>query len=468
MKKEKNHFFRLLIALSTLISTVNALSAADNGEMEDTSAPAGFEISGFIMNKNIISTYTEQDVADADRKNELRANIKLRYGSDDFYLFLNTNQYAIPLPINDEFRYSENFHVGRNGTISGTFYEVNARELYINLAFEKLRLRAGNQVYGWGTADVFNPTSYFNPSDLRELFFREDDELKQGVPSVSSMIFIGDYTLELVFVPLHVPSLFAAENNFWEITYVEGPFPVFVTNSSGLPVSAENFGYGGRLAGTVAGADISLSAYYGPDRDPLMRPMRTVLVTGEPVSIKVVPEYHVVTSFGADISMRFDKFVVQGEVSFSPDKTVCIDQPYTIGMILPFKTEKTQSLSYTTGFNYFIPLGSLIEGHGGTTVFTVEWTQTIYNGSGYIRPMVTDMITARLEDSFFEDKLKPAATVIWDTRNNGSAFSVKVAWDFQNGFSVNAEYWNIRGSGDAMLGYFRDNDFISIGGRYEF
>lgn len=468
MKKEKKHFLIALSVVLTLIFTAEILPAMDEEDTEDTSAPAGFEISGFISNKNIISTYTEQDAGDINRKNELRSNIKIKYGSEDFYLFLNTNQYIIPLPINEEFRYSGSFHAGRNGTLSGTFYEVNAREFYANLAFEKIRLRAGNQVYGWGTADVFNPTSYFNPQDLRELFFREEDELKQGVPSVSSMIFIGDYTLELVYVPVHVPTLVAAENNFWEITYIEGPFPVFVTGSSGLPVSAENSGYGGRLAGTVAGADLSVSAYRGPDKDPLMRPMRTVLVTGEPVSIKVVPEYHVVTSFGADASMRFDKFVVQGEVTFSPDKTVCIDQPYSIGMTLPFETEKTRALSYTAGFNYFIPLSSLIEGHGGTTVFTAEWMQTIYYGSGYMQPLITDFITIRLEDSFFEDKLKPAATMIWDIRNKGAAFSVKLAWDFQNGFSVNAEYWNITGSDGSILGYFKENDFVSIGGRYEF
>ena len=167
MKKEKKTFFIALIAVLALVFTTEILPAMDEEDSEDTSAPAGFEISGFISNKNIISTYTEQEPGDINRKNELRANIKLKSGSDDFYLFLNTNQYIIPLAINDEFRYSENFRIGRNGTISGTFYEMNAREFYVNLAFEKIRLRAGNQVYGWGTADVFNPTSYFNPQDLR-------------------------------------------------------------------------------------------------------------------------------------------------------------------------------------------------------------------------------------------------------------------------------------------------------------
>lgn len=461
MKRSKNSIY-------TVILSVLALLAAESGLHAQEGSEPLFDISGFIMNKNVISTYTEQDYKDADKKNELRANLKVKYGTDNIYVYLNSGLNMIPLIINEDYRYSEDFSLKRNGTVSGSFYEFYTREFYMNLSFDSFRLRLGNQVYGWGTADVFNPTSYFNPGDLRELFFRDEDELKQCVPSISSMIFIGDYTLELVFVPVHVSSLFAADGNFWEITYTEGPFPVFVTNSEGMPLSPENFGYGGRLAATVFGADVSLSAYHGPDRDPLLRPSRTVIVPGEPVSIEVVPEYYIVTSFGADASMRFDKFVVQGEICFTPDKTVCIDQPYTIGMTLPFETHKVKSLSYTAGFNYFIPLSRLIEDHSGTTVLTAEWMQTIYYGSGCMAPMITDIITARIEDSFFDEQLKPSVTVICDTKNSGAAFSVKAAWDFQNGLSVSAEYWNISGGDDSVLGYFRDNDFVSMGVKYEF
>lgn len=468
MKKEKKHFFIEIFIVFALIFTTEALPAMDEEDSEETPAPAGFEISGFISNKNIISTYTRQDADAINKKNEIRSSIKLRYGSDDFYILLNTNQYIMLLPVNEEYTYSGDFSISRNGTISGNFYEVNAREFYMNLSFEKIRFRAGNQVYGWGTADVFNPTSYFNPQDLREVFFRDEDELKQEVPSVSSMVFIGNWTLELVWVPVHVPGLVSAPDNFWEITYVEGPFPVHVINGDGLPVTPGNSGYGARLAGTILGADVSLSGYHGPDREALMRPRGTVLVTGEPVSVEVVPEYYIITSFGADASMRIDRIVVQAEAAFTPDRTVCIDQPYTTGMKLPFETDQVKSFSYAAGFNYFIPLSRIIEGHEGTTVFTAEWTQTVYQGSGYMKPLLSDIITARLDDSFFEDRFKPAVTVIWDTKNRGAAVSFRAAWDFQNGFSVNAQYWNISGRDDSVMGYFRDNDFVSIGGRYEF
>jgi len=468
MKKDKKTISASFMVLFALLSMTKGLYATDEDTTETATSSARFEISGFIAIKNIISTLPEQDFNDINRKNELRSSVNIRYGTDDLYINLVSNQYIIPLPINEEFRYYREFTAGRNGTLSGSFYEVNFREAYANISFEKARFRAGNQVYRWGTADVFNSTSYFNPYDLREILFKNDDELKQGVPSFSAMLFPGFCTIEIVFSPVHIPSRFAEADNFWEITYIEGPFPVHVINSDGMSIRAENFAYGGRVSGTVAGMDMSLSAYHGPDREGLMRPMRTVLTPGEPVSVEVMPEYHLVTSFGADASIRFDSFVLQAEASYTPHKTVCIDQPFTTGMVLPFETAEVRALTYSAGFNYFIPLSSLLEGHNGTTVFTAEWMQARYFGRGLMKPMLTDIITARLEDTFFEDRLKPSVTAIWDTKNSGAAFSAKLTWDFQNGFSVNAEYWNITGSNKSILGYFRENDFISIGGRYEY
>ncbi len=440
----------------------------DNNEYSAEKTAFSFDVSGFIENENIISTYTGQDASEISKKNELRNNIRIHYGTDSFYLRIVSDQYITAAPVNKEYRYSDKVALGRNGRISGDYYEVNPRELYFNASFSSFRIRAGNQIYGWGTADVFNPTSYFNPYDLRELVFKDDDELKSGVPSVSSLVFIGNYTLELVYVPVHVPSLFAEQNDFWAFHYREGPFPVYVKNSDGMELSPANSGYGARFGGTISGVDASISGYYGPDRDPVLRPYRTVLVPDEPVSVEVIPEYYNVTYVGADFSMKFDRFTIQGEMNFSPDKTAVIDQPYTIDMELPFRITKTQALSYAAGFNYYIPVADFIEGHEGTAVFTAEWMQTVYYKEGLMKPFLTDILSCRLEDAYLGDRLKPSVTVVFDTAKNGFAVMPEVAWDFQNGLSIDVSYCYIGGKDGSVIGYFRDNDFLSLGGRYEF
>ena len=368
-----------------------AVQTSDNGTASSENGRT-FEIKGFVENDNLLNTYLRQNPDDANKKNEIRNNLKIQYGTEKYYFRAVTNQYVIAEPINKKYVYADNFAVARNGRISGTFGEFNAQELYVNASFEKVRFRAGNQIFGWGTTDVFNPTSYFNPYDLRELLFKDDDELKLGVPSLSSMIFIKNYTLELVFTPVHVPTVFASENNFWAVRYQEGPFPIVVKNTAGMELSPKNFGYGARFGGTIFGIDTSVSAYYGPDREPAMLPIRTVLVPNKPVSVEVVPAYYNILIFGADVSVKFDKFVLQGEASYSPDKTAVVDQAYSITMKLPFAVKKTQAVTYAVGFNYFIPLSKILKEHEGTTVFTAEWMQTVYMSDGLMKPFLTDII----------------------------------------------------------------------------
>jgi len=471
MKGLNKIFLIFALTLCQVLPYLIPLSASEEDETPEISEEASdlsLEISGFVENENIVSTYTRQETADINKKNEIRNNLKIRYGVEEYYLRIVSNQYIIPSAFNEEYKYSDGFNAGRNGRISGDFYEINPQELYFNASFENLRFRAGNQVYGWGTADVFNPTSYFNSYDFRELVFKDDDELKNGVPSLSAMFFISDYSLELVYVPVHVPARFAAMENYWEVRYMEGPFPVYIADGGEVDLSAENSGYGARFGCTFSGTDVSLSGYHGPDRDPLLRPYRTVSIPDEPVSIEVKPEYYSVTYIGADISMKLEKITLQGELSFSPDKTAVISQPYKIDMELPFAITETKAISYAAGFNYYIPFSRILEGHEGTTVFTVEWMQTIYYKQGLMKPFITDIIAGRIEDDFFSGTLKPSITFMFDTAEKGAVVMPEFLWDLQNGFSLGVLYCYISGDDGSVIGYYKNNDFISVRGRYEF
>ena len=48
---------------------------------------AEFKISGFVELENFISTYKDQETEEAYKKCELRNKSKIRYGTDEFYLF---------------------------------------------------------------------------------------------------------------------------------------------------------------------------------------------------------------------------------------------------------------------------------------------------------------------------------------------------------------------------------------------
>jgi len=439
-----------------------------------------FTCSGFIEFQSFFNTGTDQNFKDANKKNEIRNRLEIKYGTEDTFLFAVSNLYLFQTYLNKaakkSYVYSKDREVSRNLRISSNEIELRFDELYLNYGAESFRLRVGNQIYGWGTADAFNPTSYFNPSDTRELFFRDDDENKAGVPSLSGMFFLGDFTLEAVFVPVHIPPITAPEGNFWAVTVDSFLMPIVFDEPERLGIDIDNVGYGARLSTSMGGVDMSLSGYRGPDKSQLFLPDRVIFQGITPVAVQIKSQASIVSMFGIDFSATLGDFVVQLEAVYSPDKMGIVEQRITSppALTLPFEVERSRHISYATGFNYFIPLDRLIDGHTGDAVFTFEWFQSRYLDSGLHPPSFTDIITCKFEDSYFDGHITTAIKGIFETRHGGKIFWPEIGYDFQNGLSLKLSYagiWGEKGSAfenTSIFHYFKDNDIVMGTVRYEY
>jgi len=450
---------------------------------EEESGPA-FACSGFIEFESFVNTGTSQkSFRDKNKKNEIRNRLQMRYGTDTLYLFSVSNMYWFQTYLNaradDRYRYAKDQRVSRNLTLSSQEAELSFDELYFNYGRGRFRLRAGNQIYGWGTADAFNPTSYFNPSDMREILFRDDDEDTVGVPSLSGMFFLGDYTLEAVFVPVHIPPIMAPEGNFWALSTDSFLLPVVVDDPEQLDANSSNCGYGLRLSTSRGGVDMSVSGYRGPDRNLLFLPYEVIYQGGTPAALRVRPRTSIVTLFGFDLSAALGDFVVQFEAAYSPDKAGIVEQKVTSltdlpGLTLPFEIDRAHSLSYAAGFNYFIPMDRLIEGHTGDAVFTFEWFKAQYLEGGLYAPSITDIVSCKFEDSYFDGRVKTTVKGVFDMKHGGKVFWPEIGYDFQNGFLVEVGYaaiWTDKGStweNDSIFYYFKGNDLFMAKVRYRY
>jgi len=453
----------------------NVYKTGDREYRGDEGNNAEFSFSGFIEFQSFFNTGTGQDNKDANKKNEIRNRLEVKYGTDDTFLFAVSNLYLSQAYLNDnvkdDYVYSNKRGVSRNLRFSSREGELSFDELYFNYTAEKFRLRAGNQIYAWGTADAFNPTSYFNPYDLREFIFRDDDEEKAGVPSLSGMFFLDNYTIEAVFVPVHIPTIMPPGGNFWSLTVDEGfPLPIVFDEPQQLDADIANCGYGARLSTGSEGVDISVSGYHGPDKDPVFLPYEVTGVVPD-VAILVKPETHIVDMFGVDISAALGDFVVQFEGVYSPDKAGIVKAE---SIVLPFEVERSQYISYAAGFNYFIPLDRIFDGHQGESVFTFEWFQSRYLDDDLYSPFITDIITCKFEDSYFDGRVTTAIKALFETRHGGRIFWPEIGYDFQNGFSFTVAYagiWGEEGStveDTSIFHYFNENDIVMGTLRYEY
>jgi hypothetical protein len=477
---------QLVAAAFFLASALTPVSAQDTGFGDDgfgdgfgDEQKSGHTFKGFVELDNTISTFPDQDMKDIFKKDEIRVNLNYRYGKDTFYFQSEMNLYLSPNIIDDSlnpgFKYSEKFDVKRNLTVTSELAEVNFRELYVNYETGRWRFRAGNQVYAWGTADVFNPTSYFNPYDLREFLFKDDEnELRMGIPSLSMLVTFGNDSIEVVTVPVHTPSMMPAHGTFWTPEYSEGPFPVVISDPAALPFNAANMGVGIKYYRNIEGIDLHASLYHGPDREPAMQPQRTIYETGGPVSILVIPEFAVHNAAGLALSKTQDKFIFQAEVVYSPDRTGVVEvdtadvTPDTVSDLLPFKTRKSHYISYSAGFNYMVPAKEWFKSHEGECVFTTEWYQSKYFDDELMKPQLTDIFTARLQDTFINGKLTASLTGIVETEGWGFIMMPKTSYKFDTGLSAEIYYAYISAGSGSTLSYYGDNDIFAWRVRYDF
>ncbi|RJP90878.1 MAG: hypothetical protein C4518_08240 [Desulfobacteraceae bacterium] len=457
----------------------------DTGKASDESETASKDGPAFTWRletafENYINTRRELHFDEAYKKNEISARLEATYGAENNYLFSTTDLFFFPTFINDtigdDYVYAADSETHRNLRITSESSEVIFRELYYNWKTEKCRVRIGNQIYGWGTADFMNSTAYFNPTDYRELMFKDQDRIRMGVPSLSGMLFFDGFTAETVFVPVHTAAVLPVTNNFWAVKQVEDAYPLIFGESDPMDANSKNFAYGERIAGTFYGMDMSVSGYHGPDREPLLLPYGTVMVENQPVSVLLQPVYEIVDYIGADLAWPYEDFVFQAEAAYSPNKNGFVLQNTDMlqDLTFPYDTRKSDYVSYSLGMNYFIPLQKLIPGHAGESLLTLEWFQAHYFDDDLDRPRISDFLTCRFQDAYFDDHVKVSMTGIFETYRGGIIWWPKIGYDFQNGFEAELGYVGINGHGegdyeeDSLFYYYKDNDLIMVTIRYAY
>lgn len=438
-----------------------------------------FRLNGFIEFENFFSTYDEHSFKDANVKNELRNKIQLRYGSTYCYFFSKVNFYVDSSLIDDgvakEYFYSNKNNTTRNGKMSSQNVEINLNEFYLNYGRNNFRLRVGNQIYLWGTTDLKNPTSYFNPMDMRELMFKWEDEFALGIPSFSGMMFLDDYTFELVFAPVHVTPILPLDNSYWAVDFGKNLVDISIKESEALDIKPENFGIGARLSTIGNGKDFSISGYHGPDKEAVVVPEGTVTpVPDGDFLLTVQPEYHVVNAVGFDFSKTLNKMVVQFETAYYFDKYGVVEQDLTDTetVYFPFKTKKSPFISISAGFNYFVPLEKVLKGHDGMAVFTMGMALSRYMEDDIVPSFLDNLLIVRLDDTYFENRVTISLSGLYEFENKGVVFWPTVSYDFQNGFTLHLSYADISGKDTSdydmgnLLYNYRTKDVIMVRLRY--
>lgn len=232
---------------------------------------------------------------------------------------------------------------------------AGVRELYFDIYFDNMDLRVGKQQIIWGKADGVFITDVVSPKDLSRFVLPDFDEIRLGVTSVKADYYLGDFTLEGVWVPVFTPNVIPSGNSLWAVS-MDLPStvdPSIVKFTTDLPDTVlENSEGFGKISYMGSAFDFELMGGYMFDDAPAGH----VSVFNPPTSVKIIKEYQRMFMGGGSFSTEVAGFVFRGEGAYYNGKVFNLGPDYLQADLLSGGdgTIEKDYIHYMAGLDYVI------------------------------------------------------------------------------------------------------------------
>ena len=331
------------------------------------------------------------------------ADLKLSYTMGDFDFMLNS---AL------EYRWGENKPV------------FDLREAYTVWFPNWGEVKFGKQIHAWGVVDGNNPTDNLNAYDYYFMFLQGTDR-KVGSLSAAMTVYWGDWQLEGVIIPDHIPN---------RMPFDEPDFPFQIPIEPSKYEKIDNsLEYGVRLKTTLGETDIGISYFDGRDRFFSLLGVDTFNI------IKIDPKfgYRATSVFGLNMVTFIDDITIRAEAGYFTTKNDFQESWFRF-----FDTE-AEYVQYVIQCEYRTVRSStigaqLIGNHVlnavGQTVDLVTMNSTTLNADNFIPGMGTPfaMISDKSlsivgSETFFDENLELNYNILVNLEEKGhmTGFSAK-------------------------------------------
>ncbi|MES2263792.1 MAG: DUF1302 family protein [Pseudomonadota bacterium] len=163
-------------------------------------------------------------------------------------------------------------------------HSADWRELYVAGDLSGWNVSFGLQQVVWGKADNLRVVDQVNPVDLRDFILPELNDYRKPVPMLRGTRAIGDWQLEMLYLPRFVPTSFARPGSEYEIVQLD---PQLLETVRLLPEQRpartfSNGEFGVQLSRSIASLDVSGFLFQTWDDNPLYRQVAVSDAAGNP------------------------------------------------------------------------------------------------------------------------------------------------------------------------------------------
>lgn len=346
---------------------------------------------------------------------------------------------------------------------------VSIDEAYARAYWGKLDLEAGIRKLSWGKADSASVLDVANPTDLSDLTVTDSLDRKIARPMLHASWSLGDFTrLEGVFEPSFEGNSYDLEGR-WKPRQVESlpgrilaavnPLvaanPAFQAALSAAEVpypdtsTLEYAQYGLRLATTVGSSDLGLQYWCGN------LPKPAIYVTGyggDASALAVHVDYNRYHQIGADWASVVATVNARAEIAANVTDDLSGDD----GSVY------NPALLWSVGFDRDLVAGVNLnaQGSGSIRLMDDKVSDTIDDAEADASATKTT-VTAKLSKKFMKDEFEIGVAGLWGIEDRDFLAMPSLVWT-KGDTEVEVSGGIFGGDRDGELGYFDENDYVSM------
>lgn len=339
---------------------------------------------------------------------------------------------------------------------------LNFREVYMDMYFKNFDLRVGKQQIVWGKADGVFITDIVSPLNLSEFLLPDFDEIRIGVIATKLDYYIGNSTIEAIWIPQFTPTIRPDANSIW---YIQPEFPAptnFDWNQSKIKPSLENSELFLKWSAMTSKVDFELMGGYTWDDNPAMHVqkqfgMDTTTMPPSPIltGITITPKHHRLTVAGGSFSTEVKGVILRGEAAYYNGKYFQTEDPTAEDALI-----QKDYLNYVAGIDFNI----------GDVKLSTQFIQKYildYNDM-MLDNGLHNTATFMARYDMMRETLHLELFSYIGLSDHDALIRPKITYDFDDSFSILLGGNIFVGERDGQFGQYQDNSMIYTKIKYNF
>jgi len=333
----------------------------------------------------------------------------------------------------------------------------------MDVYFNTMDLRIGKQQIIWGKADGMFITDIVSPKDLGEFLLRDFDEIRTGITSLKANYYLGDNTLEMVWIPTFTPTIMPDETSIWS-RIPEFPLPITIDESqkeiTGRLENSEGFI---KFSGMSSLLDYEIMAGIMWDDDPTLHITPIVTVDNPiPSGLMLSPIHHQLTLAGGSFSSELGGVILRGEGAYYMGKQFSALNPNQ--MDLPTSLLEKDYAHYLIGTDFSI----------GTTRFSTQFIQRaiLDYDDLIVQEELDNTMTFLANRTFLQETLTLQLFGYVGLNNEDALIRPSLTYDLADGFEIlagaNIFVKNEESETAGLFGHYDENDMVYVKVKYSF